>query len=449
VGKQTKDHMIVFFLLTLYFFTVVSAVSAAENTTLTISMLEGEQQTRFHRPMLVAGIWHYVNITMDQSIDELTIQIYRGTTPVPGNKNESNYYEWRYEKNTATVWNDVSGYGAEYIQHDLCVNTDALYSFCIGIKDTMPNTVDYCENWTVVVSHDGALVHSEGIVVEKPRTGISLSKPSQIIFHVDPFTVMDAQGDNFFKIGNIGNIPLYIHFDSEKYSDLEITNVNKKFLPNETAAQYVIVNSQRWPPGFKTIEMQLNASYPQSYFVDTNATVSLYPSFVIDVPLLVIYVGHSNYRIDEIQGTTITFQYLEKITMYEGEIRDINAYISGNGAVIVEIWTDEKNISALKIYDGSTERHSPISFTSTNSSERTIVVTVKALGEGKTGILTYRVTGDGVPKTYTTQISIGPPQSQHTDTEGNPALIMQIIVIIIVLLVVIYMIVSYVRNRKE
>jgi hypothetical protein len=449
VGKQTKNHVIAFFLLTLYFFTILSTVSAAEDATLTVSMLEGEQQTRFNKPVLVAGIWHYLNITVAQSIDELTVQFYKGTTPATGNKNESNYYEWSYEKNSAMIWNDMSGYGVEYIQHEFCMNNNEFYSFFIGIKDAMPNIVDYYENWTVEVTHDGTLIHSEGIVVEKPRTGVSLSKPSSIIFHVDPFTVMDAQGDNFFKIGNIGNIPLYIHFDSEKYHDVEITNLNKIFLPSETTAQYVIVHSQRWPPGFKNIDIQLNASYPQSYFIDTNATVTLFASFIIDVPQLVIYVGHSNYRIDEIQGTTITFQYLEKVTMYEGEIRDINAYVSGNGAVTVEIWADEKNISALKIYDGSTEIHSPLSFTSINTSERTIVVSLKALGEGKTGILTYRVTGGGVPKSYTTQISIGPPQSQNTDTAGNPALVMQVIVIIIVILVVVYMIVSYVRNRKR
>jgi hypothetical protein len=135
--------------------------------------------------------------------------------------------------------------------------------------------------------------------------------------------------------------------------------------------------------------------------------------------------------------------------MYEGEIRDINAYVSGNGAVTVEIWADEQNISALKIYDGATETRSPLSFTSTNTSERIIVVTVKALGEGKTGILTYRITGDGIPKSYTTQISIGPPQSQNKETTGSPVSIMQIIVAVIVLLVVVYIIVSYVRNRKK
>jgi len=197
------------------------------------------------------------------------------------------------------------------------------------------------------------------------------------------------------------------------------------------------------------MNVELNGSYPQSYFVDTNATVTLYTSFIIDVPELVIYVGHSNYRIDEIQGTHITFQFIEKLTMYEGEIRDITAYVSGNGVVTVEVWADEKNVSALKVYDGTTETRSPISFTSTNTSERSIVVTVEALSEGKTGILSYQVTSNGVTKLYTTQITIEPPATHNTGASANPGLIMQIIVIIAVLLVVLYMIISYMKNKKR
>jgi hypothetical protein len=449
MGKQTKKHIIVFIILILCLCTLVPTTAAADDVSLSIQMLQGEQQTRFNKPVFIAGIWQYVNITMNQILDELSLRFYKGMTLTTGNKNETNYYEWKYDKNNITVWTDVSGYGIEYIKQDSCFKNNTMYSFCIGIKDTMPNIVDYFENWTVEVLKDGTIVHSESIVVEKPKTGISLSKPSSIIFHVDPFTVMDAQGDNFFKIGNIGNIPQYVTIDYEKYNDIEITGLNKKFSPNDITTHYVIVHSKSWPPGIKKINVQLNGSYPQSYFVDMNATVTLYTSFIIDVPQLVIYVGHSNNKIDEIQGTGITFQYLEKLNMYEGEIKDISAYISGNGTVTVDVWADEKNISALKLYDGTTETHSPISFTSTNTSERTIVVTVKALSEGTTGVLHYRVSSNNVTKLYTTQITIGPPVSRNKEISTNPSSIMQIIVIIVILLVVIYMVFLYVKNRMR
>jgi hypothetical protein len=448
VGQLYKNKSIVFFILILYFSTVLSTISAAEDATLTISMLQGEQQTRFNKPVLVTGIWHYVNITTDQSVDALSLRLYKGVMPPIGQKNETNYYEWSYDKNTATVWSDESGYGIEYIQPELCQVTGTLVSFCIGVKDFMPNIVDYYENWTIEVGHDGTAIHSEGIVAEKPKTGVSSSKPSSIIFHVDPFTLMDAQGDNFFKLGNIGNIPLTITFDTNTYSDIEINDVNTVFLPGDTFTHYVTVHSRSWPPGFKNINVQLIGSYPQSYFVDSNATVTLYTSFIIDVPLLVVYVGHSNYKIEEIQGTGITFQYIEKLNMYEGEIKDITAYVSGNGPVTTEIWADEKNISALKLSDNGIEARSPLSFTSTNTSERIIKVTVQALSEGTTGILSYRITGNGITQTYVTKISVGPPITPEEGSGGSLSII-QLVVIGIVVLVVVYMIISYLRNRKR
>lgn len=448
MGTQTTKYYIIFFILVLVFGTILPTDSRAQNMTFSISMLHGEQQTHFDRPVLVAGIWHYINITLDTIVDELTLRVYKGLTPPAGNKNETNYYEWQYDSTSLFPWNDFSGYGTQYIQQELCSYTDTLCSFCIGIEDFMPNIVGYYENWTIEISLGGTILESENIVVEKPKTGVSLSKPSSIIFHVDPFTIMDAQGDNFFKIGNIGNIPLSVYFDSEKYVTVEISDVNKMFLPGEITAHYVTVHSKSWPPGFKNIDIELNGSYPQSYFIDTNATVTLYTSFIIDVPQLVIYVGHSNYRIDEIQGTGITFQYIEKLNMREGESQDITAYVSGNGEVTVEIWADEKNLSALKLYDGTTETTSPLSFTSTNTSERELIVTVKALSEGRTGILTYRVTGNGATKVYTTQVTIGPPASSVGEST-SPTSIMQIVVIVIVALVIIYMIVTYIRNKKR
>lgn len=449
VGQPYRRKEVIFCILLLYFSLVFSTVSSGQEVTITISMLQGEQHTRFNTPVLVAGVWHYLNITVDESYDELSLRLYKGTAIPTGEKNETNYYEWSYNTKTPTAWSDISGYVIEYIQPGLCRQTNMQYSFCIGLKDFMPNIVDYYENWTLEVTHNAARILSEPLVVEKPKTGVSLSKPSSIIFHVDPFTIMDAVGDTFFKIGNIGNIPLYVSFDNETYREVTISETNKKFSLDEIVTHYVTIHSQSWPPGIKTINIQLTGSYPQVYFVDTNATVTLYTSFIIDVPQLVIYVGHSNYKIEEISGTGITFQYIDKLTMYEGEIRDITAYVSGNGAVTVGISADEKNISKLKLSDNGIETTSPFTFTSTNASERIIKATIKALSEGTTGTLTYQITSNGITKTYTTKITIGPPKSSAEEESGGPLSIMQLIVIGIVLLVVIYMIVAYLRNRKR
>ncbi len=449
MGTHYKKQGAIFCLLFLSGSLILSSISTAQGATLSIQMFQGEQQTRFNQPVLVAGIWHYLNITTTSDFDDLTLRLYKGITIPGGEKNETNFYEWSYQKNAPMTWSDESGYGITYIQPGLCQKTNTLYSFCIGLKDFMPNIVDYYENWTAEVSHAGTTIEATRIVVEKPKSGYSLSKPTSIIFHVDPFTVMDATGDNFFKIGNIGNIPMNVDFDTVAYPEVEINNMNQRFLPGEIITHYVTIHSKSWPPGVKNIQIQLNGSYPQAYFVDTNATVTLYTSFIIDVPLLVIYVGHSNYKIEELQGTGITFQYVEKLTMYEGETRDVTAYVSGNGAVSLQIWADEKNLSALHFYDGGMETQSPLSFTASNTSERAIKVTVRALSEGTTGVLTYQLNANGVTKTYMTLISISPPQSSSEEASSGPLSIIQLLVIGIVLLVIVYMIVTYLRHKKR
>jgi len=428
------------------------SANAANNITINISIFGGEKQTSFNNPVVVAGIWHYVNISRsNQNMDEFTFRLYKGySVPSVTNRNETNYYEWRYDENNQTVWADISGYNVDYINSDYCSKNDDIYSFCIGIKDTLPNIVGYYENWTTEVYENGNKLHSEDIVVETPTIGISFPHgTSSIIFNVDPFTEMVVTGDNFFKIGNTGNMPLYVNMDTIKYSNIEIANLNDKFLPGETETLYVTLHSESWPPGVMQMNVQLNASILKSCLVDTNAIITFPTSYVIDVPTLQIYVGHSNYKIEEIQDTDITFQYLENINMNEGEIKDLKAYVSGDGPVSLEIWADEENVKLLKLMDGNTEKNSPITFVSTISSERTITMKIEAVSEGKTGTITYRLTTGGVTKTYTTQVKIGPPASQNTESFTMSLSIVQIIVIILVIVVVIYMFLSYLKHKRR
>ncbi|MDH7518016.1 MAG: hypothetical protein QHH19_06720 [Candidatus Thermoplasmatota archaeon] len=444
-------NIIVFLIVITSLFSIFSNVTAIDNIIININMLEGKRQTRFNQPVIVAGIWHYVNIsTRTGSLDTFTFRLYKGyTVPSIGARDETNYYEWKYDKNSMNVWTDISGYSVDYIISDRCSKNGDTYSFCIGVKDTFPNIVGYYENWTIEVYENENKLHSEDVVIEKPKTGYSISKPSSIIFYVDPFTKMTVQGNTFFKLSNAGNIPLYVNIDYSQYDNIEINEMNKKFSVGETKTHYVTLHSESWPPGIKKINVQVEGSYPKTYFLDTNATVTLYSSFIIDLPTFEIHVGHSNYEIIEIENTGITFQYLKKLDMYEGEIKDIKAYVSGDGLVSLEIWADEENVRLLKLLDGGTETSSPIRFTSTISSERTITMRVEAVSEGKTGIINYRLTADGVTKSYTTQITIGPPKSTESKSFTMSLSIVQIVVIGLILVVIIYMFFSYSRHKRR
>jgi len=448
---RAKKSIIVLLIVLSSLFPFLSNVTAADNITVNISMFGWEKQTNFNKQVIVAGIWHYVNISKsNQNMNEFTFRIYKGySVPSSANRNETNYYEWEYDENEVTVWADINGYDADYINGDKCVKKGNVYSFCIGIKDTFPNIVGYYENWTIEVYENGNKLDSEDIVVEKPTTGRSITNPSSINFYIDPFTEMTVTGDPYFKLGNSGNMPFYLDIENTDYDDIEIDNINDRLLPDEVRTLYVLLQSKSWPPGKISFDVQLNASYPKTYFLDTNATVTLYPAFVMDVPTLQIYVGHSNYEIIEIENTGITFQYRKKLNMYEGDVKDIKAYVSGDGPVTLEIWADEENVKLLKLLDGTTEKTSPITFISTISSERTITMTIEAISEGTTGVITYKLTTGGIPTLYTTEITIEPPESQKSESFAISLSPVQIIVIILVLVVVIYMLLSYSKHKRR
>jgi len=86
VGQQSTKYRFVFFVLVLLSTTIVPSLSAADEATLSIQMLQGEQQSHFNKPVLVAGVWHYINITVDQIINELSVRFYKGIALSPGNK---------------------------------------------------------------------------------------------------------------------------------------------------------------------------------------------------------------------------------------------------------------------------------------------------------------------------------------------------------------------------
>jgi hypothetical protein len=91
-----------------------------------------------------------------------------------------------------------------------------------------------------------------------------------------------------------------------------------------------------------------------------------------------------------------------------------------------------------------------LNFISTSSSERTISAQIEAISEGKTGILTYTLTSNGVTQTYTTEVIIGPPASHgENGISASPDFIGKVIVVIIVLLVVLYMVFSYLKHKRR
>ena len=449
---KNKITFIVFIALLVGIFPFFSTISADNNISVDVRMLGGEQLTYMDAPKIVAGVWHYINFTVSNQWDELTLKMFKGGALPTGEKNESNYYEWKYDENSLDKWNDLSGYTVGYINTESCSKINNIYSFCIGIKDTFPSDLFYRENWTIGLYSGSNELYSSEIYAEKPTIGMSKPHGDLIRFYADPFTEMEAQGDDYFKFQNTGNLPLQVGFNYGKNDDiLEVTGENDIIPPDGSSIHYLTLFSKSWPPSKTPEEIYGNGQIPEYYIISTDAFVELpqAPEFVIS---LLFYVGHSNYELDEgILGTDISFQYKKTLKMDEGDIEDLYVYISGNKDVKIDIWTeDTQNISILEIKSEDSVVDTPITISSTSTKEHKMTVKVEALREGKTGIINYKLEIDGKIQMYQTEITIGPPsQPGEGETAITTNTIMIIIVILSIILVVIYMIRSHFKYRRR
>ncbi len=85
----------------------------------------------------------------DQDFQKLSLKFFNGNSiPTEGERDATNYYEWKYDENIQALWKDEMGYeGRSYLNNESCQKSNDVYSFCIGIKDTFPEITYYHENW--------------------------------------------------------------------------------------------------------------------------------------------------------------------------------------------------------------------------------------------------------------------------------------------------------------
>jgi hypothetical protein len=417
-------------------------------------MINEEPKTRYEKPVIVAGIWHYTNITVEnQESQELKLILYQGTlVPAIGERDERNYYEWNYNEQNKQ-WTDVNEYGGyTYIKNSSSIKRDSTYSFCIGIKDTLPSTVFYHENWTLEIYLDENKIQSQGVIVEKPTAALARSHASIIEFNIDPFTKMsvNASDDDYFILENTGNVPLDITIDFGLYNDyIKTTGFNKTLSSGTLSTHRIAVNSESWKPGIREIIGTITGTLSNRYVIPT-ANFTLISSQEINSPELTIFVGHSNYTISLIVETDIVFQRLKNLEMAEGQIKNISVYVSGNGTVTLDIWSDETAIRILKLLLEGNEVVSPFTFVSTDTKELNITIRVEAMKENKVGLIYYNLYAEGKNQSFQTRINIGSPltsqESKGILTVNN---IMVVIVILVVIIVIGYMVSSSLKHRRR
>ncbi|PIV70191.1 MAG: hypothetical protein COS08_01560, partial [Euryarchaeota archaeon CG01_land_8_20_14_3_00_38_12] len=82
----------------------------AKSVEIDIRIPDESPRQAFDRPVLVAGVWHYVNITLEQSYSNVSIAAWKGGS-APMERDYTNYYEW---------WSDGWGGNESYIDPSKC-----------------------------------------------------------------------------------------------------------------------------------------------------------------------------------------------------------------------------------------------------------------------------------------------------------------------------------------
>ncbi|RLF59362.1 MAG: hypothetical protein DRN27_02850 [Thermoplasmata archaeon] len=404
--------------------------------------------------VIVGGIWHQVSIQDDGLLDkEVTLILFKGNLK-PTIKNISNYYEWIYNP-TANIWQSNPSYTEQYFQLEKSKADAQSLDFCIGVKDTLPNKIYFQQEWTIEILYDGVVEYSKTVIVEKPTRGFAKSHGDHINFQIDPFKQVNKKASDYIMLKNTGNIPMDITISYDGLDEY-LSYVNSEFkIPQHSKQQYNIeLNAPSWKPQLFKQTGVATAKVNPYYIVEdekSGTAISLQTALVIDVPSIDIHVGHSNYVLQTLKSKTgLSFQYKDSVYLKEGETKQINAYVSGEGSAKISIDVDE-NIEILSITKNNNEV--PLSFStySNNNEEIEIAIKIRSKSENNHGYVYYTVETDENEDIFSTSVTVGAPVSfkeQNKEIQGTSFI--TVVVLIGLVIVSAYMLYNHlVYGRKS
>ncbi|MEW6070216.1 MAG: hypothetical protein AB1485_06320 [Candidatus Thermoplasmatota archaeon] len=379
----------------------------------------------FNSPVLVAGIWHFLNFSLDRAYTNVSLLAYRGDSrPAPNTPyNYTNYYLWWYE-GTWNSWNE------SYIDTNKCAKTANTYSFYLGVDGRAESG-----NWSLEILGDGVQIAKKNVFTEAPRTGFGIS--SSIYLRVEPFTAKTVSSTpDYLRIINQGNVPLALKLSYDKYTE-RIATSN---LPPEGIVLHVIGESYHyisfdcdaWSP--RIIRITGTVSSTPLYTIPIPASVALVPSYEQTFPAIV-HIGHSGWGLQEpIQG--FTFQHREAISVSWNEIEALVVYFCGNANISFKVETE--NITLLNVTYNNIEQKQPFVIYSTEAKEEVAIINLKAEIPSISAYVRYILTVEGNTYSYSTRIDVGAkPEMPITPPEGLPATGIWIVVAIILIVVVV------------
>ncbi|MCK5260775.1 MAG: hypothetical protein KAJ44_01170, partial [Thermoplasmatales archaeon] len=248
LSKKRCLTLILLFVLTINLSSLITrSVNEVQVEDLLMYIPNSEPRSKYDKPVLIRGIWHYVNITLNSEISEVSIVFYYGETPLGSDdRNETNYYMWKYDHGS---WEDLQ-HNSKYINESYCHYDSEFYSFYIGI-DQYANL----GNWTLkLLAYDEQLL-SQQIYVDNAVTSIVL-KSIPAIIEVEPFTEDYYISNEKFTVENKGNVPLRLSVSYGKYKNIFSTlDFIETLKPNEMRKYSILLHSRStWKPGILTIK---------------------------------------------------------------------------------------------------------------------------------------------------------------------------------------------------
>jgi len=433
--KRFAVLIILFFLIIKFFPFIAISDSEAQVNDLTINIPNSEPRNKYDKPVFIRGIWHYVNISLNSEINEATIIFYYGDIPPDlDDRNETNYYKWKYDYGS---WRDLQ-HNITYIDENNCYHNVEFNSFYIGI-DQYANL----GNWTLILSVSEEQLFSKQIYVDNAVSFIVL-KSIPILVNVEPFTEDMYISNNKYTIENQGNVPLRLSVNFGKYENTFSTIESVEILkPDETKKYNIMVqSSSTWKPGTLTIKAgEASIRGHVQNIIPPKRIVSLIGANVSIALPIIINIGHSGFTLESLMRN-ITFQYIENLNIYYYEIKDIFSFISGNGNVNVNI--TGKNIDIIKVLSDGNEVGIPFLVKSINTSEHPITVRARGIMPNSTGYLYYSLEIDGEIQKFISKINIGSFKPEREKT-----LNITLILVMIAFIVVSFLVFTQIKHWKK
>src|SRR2546426_6135419 len=292
---------------------------------LSLHMLGEAPQFNGPIPVLVAGIWHEIDVNlMAPPAQNVTLQAFLpGGSPV----GPANTYAWEYNPVTGS-WADPL-YNA-FLRTDLSYESGPLVVFVVGVDADA--TVGL---WTLTASVGGTTAASQTIEVQAAQVSYGLSTP-EFTFRVDPFTSAQASsqtGNVYLRTINQGNVPLgmLVSFDTLQ-SAFSVVNPSNVAHLGSDARYFLALSLGPLPPQVITVTARTNVT---PLYVVPSAGASRIVAVGQQTFAITVEVGHSGYAIQTIGN--VVFQTLATVKATYASLTTWQVYLTGAQNVTLDV----------------------------------------------------------------------------------------------------------------